>query len=80
MQRRLAQAIIRWAYRIAERIDRKSVPKVSPWAFTFERERGAVINDTGLSSDRRGARLMYPDDYDYERAWTDSATFASTQQ
>lgn len=71
---RFALWLMAWCYRLVERVDRRAVPKVSMWAFTFERGRGAVLNTSALSSDRRGAQLMYMDDVDYERAWTDSET------
>lgn len=76
MRAHFAKWLMRWAYRLVERIDPKAVPKVSPWAFTFERGIGAVINDTGCSSARRGCMLLYLDDYDYERAFTDSKTMS----
>jgi hypothetical protein len=64
-------------YRLVELIDRRAVPKCSPWAFTFEEGRGAVINNSGSSLNaRRGAALWYTNDLDYERAWSDSTTFA----
>ncbi|MFA5711489.1 hypothetical protein [Mycolicibacterium sp.] len=73
---RFAFWLMHRCYWLVERVDRRAVPKVSPWAFTFERGRGAVINTTGSSSDRRGARLMYSDDVDYGRAWSDSRSVA----
>jgi hypothetical protein len=69
---KFAHWLMRWAYRIVERVDRQAVPKVSPWAFTFEPGRGAVINDTGSSSERKGAMLLYLNDHDYERAHNDA--------
>jgi hypothetical protein len=74
-RRRLAFAVMRGCYWLVERIDRAAVPKMSPWAFTFEKGRGAVFNDTGCSSRLKGARLMYLDDDEYERAFTDSDSY-----
>lgn len=75
MRGHLARWLMKWSYRIVEHIDPKAVPKLSPWAFTFERGQGAVINDTHISSQRYGAGLYYINDHDYERAWTDSRSF-----
>lgn len=74
IRQRFARWLMRRCTNLVARIDYKAVPKVSPWAFTFESGRGAVINETGCSSERRGAMLLYLDDYDYERAFSDSET------
>lgn len=80
MRKRFAHWLMDTCYRIVERIDRSAVPKMSPFAFTFEANEGAVINATALSSKRRGCRLLYENDTEYERSWTDSATLAEPTQ
>jgi len=53
------------------------VPKVSPFAFTFETGRGMVLNDTATSSRRRGAMLLIKDDREYDRAHEDSGPWGA---
>lgn len=69
---RFAYWLMRRCYRLVERIDRAAVPKVLPWAFTFETGVGVMINDTGTSTARRGCMMLYADDREYERAHTDA--------
>lgn len=73
---RVATWLMELCYRMVERVDRRAVPKMTPWAFTFEIRQGVVFNDTGCSSERRGCRLAYLDDNEYERAFTDSNTMS----
>ena len=74
----LAYWLMMVCYRIVERIDRGPVPKCSPWAFTYEANKGAVINNSGgMIHHRRGALLWYINDRDYERAHEDSISLNS---
>ena len=76
VRRRFAFWLMDRCYWLVERVDRAAVPKVSMWTFTFERGRGAVIVDNGgqVSPRPLGCRLMYLNDDEYDRAWSDSRT------
>jgi hypothetical protein len=77
VRRRFAHWLMHRCYWLVERIDHSAVPKVSMWAFTFEEGKGAVLNTTGSSSARKGCRLLYENDDDYERAFTDSDSYGA---
>ncbi|ACI06543.1 gp82 [Mycobacterium phage Troll4] len=74
----LAYWLMRWAYRVIERIDRGSVPKISMWTFTFERGKGAVVRKDNRI-EHKGCRLVYLNDREYNRAWSESASFGKDE-
>jgi hypothetical protein len=52
---------------LADRIDPEGAPRAIGWSFTFERGKGIDFHN-----DRRGCRLWYYGQDDYERAHTES--------
>lgn len=63
VRERFAWWLMRTAYVIVERIDRKAVPKYASLSFTFESGEGFK-----LRNGQRGCKLFYLNDWDYERA------------
>lgn len=74
MRLRFALRLMHLAYRVIELIDRRAVPKATHMTFRFEDNVGMVIYatnaviDDSFESSRKGCRLWYLDDLDYEKA------------
>lgn len=76
---KLAMFLMRQAYIWIEKIDRKAVPKASPFTLTFKYKvgdgcttwgKGWTIWGDGWSGP--GASLFYINDYDYDKAHTEA--------